>query len=315
MEEKEFKFDVAFSFVGVDESIAEQINHLLEGRLNTFLYSEKHKETAGADGEEMFHSVFGKESRIVVVLFRETWGKTQWTKVEQTAIRNRALKGGGYGFVFVVKVEAGSEIPEWFPQTNLWFDLPRYGVEGAAAAIEHRAQQAGGIPREETVADLAKKLNREKQIAEERKGFLESAQGAQAAIQEMGTLFSFVEEKVQEISDAAFQISAKRSRDGWGIDVGVSLASLGITWFPGASNNVVDGYLEITLWRGWHRRLAPGRFDQPERKSEKKFGFDRDPAGRFFWQSRGVHDRFSSKRLVEENLKSLMKLSRTLDKK
>ena len=315
MEKEEFKFDVAFSFVAVDERIAEQINHLLEGRLKTFLYSEKQKEISGADGEDLFHSVFGKESRLVVVLFRESWGKTLWTRVEQTAIRNRALKGGGYDFVFVVKVEAGNEIPEWFPQTNLWFDLARWNVEAAAAAIETRVQQAGGTPREETVSDLAKRLTREKQIAEERKGFLESTQGAQAAIQEMGKLFSSVEEKVQEISDAEFPISAKRSTDGWGIDVKVPLASLGITWVPVASNNVVDANLEVTLWRGWHPRLAPGSFDKPERKSEKKFGFDRDRAGQFLWRSRDAQDRFSSKRLVEEYLKSLMKLSRTLGEK
>ena len=314
MEEEEFKFDVAFSFVAEDEPIAEQLNHLLEGRLNTFLYSEKQKEISGTDGEELFHSVFGKESRMVVVLFRESWGKTQWTRVEQTAIRNRALKGGGYGFVFVVKVETGSEIPEWFPQTNLWFDLARWNVEAAAAAIETRVQQAGGTPREETVSDLAKRLTREKQIADERKGFLGSTQGVQAAIQEMGKLFSIVEEKVQEISDAEFPISAKRSPDGWGIDVGVPLASLGINWFPVASNTVVDAYLEVTLWRGWRRGLNPRSFDKAKRKSEKKFEFDRDPAGQLLWRSRASQDRFSSKRLVEEQLKSLMKLSRTLGK-
>jgi hypothetical protein len=89
-----FTYDVAFSFLSQDEALAIEISDLLQGRFATFVYSERQKDLAGADGEEKFSSVFLSESRIVAILFRSGWGETKWTRIEQTAIRRR---GGGRG--------------------------------------------------------------------------------------------------------------------------------------------------------------------------------------------------------------------------
>lgn len=48
MEEKELEFDIAISFVGVDERIAVELNRLLKERFKTFLYTELEKQNAGA---------------------------------------------------------------------------------------------------------------------------------------------------------------------------------------------------------------------------------------------------------------------------
>jgi hypothetical protein len=92
-----FKYDIAFSFLSQDETVAQQLNDLLQDRYRTFLYSERQKELAGTDGEETFKAVFAKEAGIVAVLYRAEWGTTAWTRIEQTAIRDRA-HDDGYDF-------------------------------------------------------------------------------------------------------------------------------------------------------------------------------------------------------------------------
>lgn len=77
--ETAFKFDVAFSFVAKDEDLATGINDLLQDRLSTFLYSKQQEGLVGTDGEQTFSDVFGKQARVVVVLYRKEWGQTRWT--------------------------------------------------------------------------------------------------------------------------------------------------------------------------------------------------------------------------------------------
>jgi ssDNA-binding replication factor A large subunit len=64
MSEQSFEFDVAFSFLAQDEGLATRLNDLLQGRVRTFIYSERQKELAGKDGEQVFGSVFGDEEPI-----------------------------------------------------------------------------------------------------------------------------------------------------------------------------------------------------------------------------------------------------------
>jgi len=92
-----FKYDIAFSFVTEDEGLATQLNDRLQDRYRTFLYSKVQEKLAGTDGEKTFNAVFGKEARIVAVLLRPEWGNTRWTRIEETAIRNRA-HDQGYDF-------------------------------------------------------------------------------------------------------------------------------------------------------------------------------------------------------------------------
>ena len=88
MPEREFKYDVAISFLAPDEQLALDLASVLKDRLSVFVYPEQQKELAGTDGEAMFNEVFGRQSRVVVVLHRDGWGSTPWTRIEETAIRN-----------------------------------------------------------------------------------------------------------------------------------------------------------------------------------------------------------------------------------
>jgi len=116
----DYKFEVAFSFCKVDESLASKMNDLLQDRYSTFIYFEKQKEIAGKDGEIEFGKVFRSESRVVVILYRSEWGNTSWTRIEETAIRDRAFDKG-YDFTLFIPTENNIKMPEWLPRQRLWY--------------------------------------------------------------------------------------------------------------------------------------------------------------------------------------------------
>ena len=90
----EFKYEVAFSFLQDDEQLALEIADRIRDRVSVgvFVYSERQEELVGTDGVDTFSRIFGEESRIVVVVYREGWGQTRWTRVEETAIRTRGFQ-------------------------------------------------------------------------------------------------------------------------------------------------------------------------------------------------------------------------------
>ena len=160
-----FEFDVAFSFHSLDESLVTQLNDLLQDRFKTFLYSKNQEILAGTDGEEIFNSVFGEMARCVVVFYREEWGETPFTRIKQTAIRNRAFDVG-FDFTLFIPTEKTPNVPPWLPKTRLWFGLDRFGLTGAAAVIEARIQELGGEPRVESITDRAARLQRARDLDE-----------------------------------------------------------------------------------------------------------------------------------------------------
>ena len=116
VDDKAYPIDVAYSFVQEDEEVAAQVDSLLKNRLSTFLYSERQGELVGADGEARLKRVFGEEARIVVVFYRTEWGTTPWTRIEETAIRDRAYTEG-YDFTIFVCMDQ-SKLKDWVPKTR-----------------------------------------------------------------------------------------------------------------------------------------------------------------------------------------------------
>jgi hypothetical protein len=170
----EFKYDVAFSFLGRDEAIARQLNDLVSGRVSTFIYSDakRQAEIVGRDGEESFARVFGTEARTVVVLYRPGWGEAGFTAVEANAIRDRAHTEN-FNFTTFLLLEP-PKAPKWLPRNRIWGDLATKGVEHAATVIESRILEEGGQVGPETAAAAAKKLRHRMTITSRRRDLLDS---------------------------------------------------------------------------------------------------------------------------------------------
>lgn len=139
----DFKYEVAFSFLQDDEPLALEIADRLRDRVKVFIYSENQKELIGRDGIDQFTSVFREEARVVIILYREDWGQTKWTRIEETAIKNR-FPDEGYDFLLIAPLDSPIKLPKWYPPAWIWADVRRYGVDGVASVIENRVQAIGG---------------------------------------------------------------------------------------------------------------------------------------------------------------------------
>jgi hypothetical protein len=137
------KYDVAISFLSADEPTAAGLSNALNEGLEVFFYPRKQEELAGKDGLEAMRTPFLDDSRIVVVLYREPWGETPWTRVEQTAIQESCLKHG-WQRLFFVMLDKKSAPPKWLPTTHIRFNYADFGLEQAIGAIKARVQEVGG---------------------------------------------------------------------------------------------------------------------------------------------------------------------------
>jgi hypothetical protein len=270
-----FAYDVAFSFLSEDEGTASQLNDLLKPRLTTFFYAERQKEVAFKDGEATYREVFAQQSRAVVVLYRAGWGERRWTAIEKDGIRSRALNEGyGYRFVCFVRMDdpQTAPLPKWFPETALWFDLKRWGIEAAAAAIEQRAQEFGGRPHTETAVEAAARIRRDNIAESERQAFLESQAGVQAAEVAFEQIFEAMNLISGNSSDLILLPQKLRSHYGPMFELVAKFDRwrLTIQWEKRYSNTTKESQLVISEWDGVNLNYPDERFEGmsgPKRKT------------------------------------------------
>jgi hypothetical protein len=238
-----FKYDVAISLLDQDLAIAQEIKELLSDRLDVFLYSEQQLEIAATDGIDKFSEVFRREARVVVVLARELWGKTKWTRIEETALKSRGLEEG-WDFLFVITLEGMKAVPIWVPVAQLWAELDRLGVRGAAAVIERKLGDRGADVRPETAEDVAARISRARAAEQARQGFLRSQSGMDAATASMAQLVELVQTR-------AGALSMRVDRDSAGRIV-LTLEHLSVTlyWSRQYSNSLDGSSLTVRLWDG-----------------------------------------------------------------
>ncbi len=77
MMDENSKYDVAISFLFCDEPLALRLYDDLSPTLKVFVFSKQQESLAGTDGVEEFRDVFRTNSRLAVVLFRDSWGDTK----------------------------------------------------------------------------------------------------------------------------------------------------------------------------------------------------------------------------------------------
>lgn len=303
MTRAELRYDVAFSFLAEDEGLAAELDRLLSGRLETFLYSKKQEEIAGTDGEETFGRVFSEEARVVVVLYRSGWGGTPWTRIEETAIRNRGYEEG-YDFALFVPLDDPPNVPKWLPKNRMWIGLERWGVESAAAVIEARVQEEGGEPRPETVEVKAAKVKEERAHQERRRRFLGSKAGVEAAKGELQQVMDRVEELVEAISDPGTNLTfrfVKEDRQialfSHGYSVSVALA---IQW----RNTLDDSGLYVKVWDGRVRIGGGIPMRQATEIRGEEYELDLDRRGNVGWSS--TNGGFKSSRDLAEHVVEML---------
>src|ERR1700741_1564790 len=115
------EFDVAISFLSQDEALARSIAEKL-APLKVFVYSKDQEKVAGREGIEAFRDIFRHSCRVAMVLYRDGWGKTPWTAVEEIAIRDLCLENRFDPLMFV-RLDLAGDRPKWVPDSYLHLDF------------------------------------------------------------------------------------------------------------------------------------------------------------------------------------------------
>ena len=303
---QDFKYDVAFSFLSQDESLAEQLAKLLKGRLSVFIYSEAQKDIAGKDGEVEFNKVFGQDARIVVVLYRSGWGETPWTRIEQTAIRNRG-HDAGYDFCIFIPLDLPNKPPPWLPKNRLWIGLERWGVDGAAAAIEARVQDAGGVLVEETAETKARRASELVEFYQTREQWRMTEEAVNDATKAANEMYDMVEATCKRISEgnANMKMRVVRPSDRYYPEINIITwgRSLHVRWHYQARNSLRESGLHCRVI-GPVNLLRTGQL--PPVIGEHWYDYNIGPDLKPFWQPRDATERHSSASLAEKLVKWLV---------
>jgi hypothetical protein len=160
-------YDVAISFLAKDQLIAGELADRLVESLKVFYFPRAQEKLAGTDGMESMRTPFVSGSRVTVILYREQWGKTEWTSLEESAIKDGCLNRGWSTLMFV-QLDETSKLPPWLPRTQVRFALERYGIDQLVGAIKLRVQEQGGTIEKPDAASRARRVHREADFLAER---------------------------------------------------------------------------------------------------------------------------------------------------
>jgi hypothetical protein len=196
------KYDVAISFLSKDEAIAAALHQKLSSGLQVFFYPRNEEDLAGTDGLESMRKIFFDNCRVMVVLYREPWGKTPWTRVEETAIKESCLEHGWQRLFFVVLDRANS-IPVWVPQNHVRLNYQDFGLEQAVGAIKARVQDNGGQLLPLTAMKRAETFKAE-ELFRQAKLRMNSAEGIESILSSVAELFQHIKNRCVGINARGF---------------------------------------------------------------------------------------------------------------
>jgi len=249
MSDSKFKYDIAYSFLAEDEAIAVAIDKHFKDDYNTFLYSKKQEELVGTDGEKTFNQVFNKESKIVVILYREKWGKTPWTRIEMTAIRNRALNEG-YDFAILIPLDEPPVIPDWYPKFNIWFDFKRFDIAGAASIIKAKLDNSQITSSFLSAVNIAENIDKEIAFFKDRSVYLASSEARLQAIDLFKVLIANINTTIEQINKQKYLKIQFKETSGIEIELIRHPYSLRVVTRIPYSNSLSDSHLFVRLYQG-----------------------------------------------------------------
>lgn len=318
MPDKQYKHDVAISFLNQDEPIALDLHSRLSLNFNVFVYSKKQEELAGSDGIETFRKAFRSESRMVVVLYRDGWGETPWTRIEEGAITDRFLKEGWNWLLFIM-LDSKSTPPPWLPETRIRLNLEDYSIEQAVGAIKVRLQEIGSKIQKETAIKRAKKIEGQVAFRAEKERLFTSIEGVKAFENEFNIIRQEISRTVDEISKDIKGINIQCGSESNHCVITSGSVSIAVNWRPRYANDLHDSPLKIIEFNG--RLLLPnerGRFMaafDPKELSSYEFEPDMTSDMKWCWRAK-FNDRryFSSSELADFSLKVLLDLIDRSDK-
>jgi hypothetical protein len=315
---RSYKHDIAISFLQQDELLALDLHNRLSPNFDVFVYSKKQEDLAGTDGTESFRKSFFEDSRLVIVLYRDGWGETPWTRIEEGAIKDRFLKEGWDWLLFVM-IDTTSKPPPWLPEIRVRLNLQKYGIEQAIGAIKARAEELGSKYHKEDAVETAKRLEREVLARANRKKLLESTEGVEAAKKEAKNICSTISQLASEIKKSAKDLKLLEGSDDTSNVLTNERISVIALFRSRYLNTLENSFFIIREMNG--RVLLPQErdkfmlFTQPKELSVYKFDPDITSDKGWCWRSQSDSKRYySSEDIANYCIKIFLSLVNRADK-
>jgi hypothetical protein len=273
------------------------------------VFSEHQKDLAGTDGAARLTRLYGEVATLAVVIYREGYGRTNWTRIEESAITSRGIQLG-WDTVFLISLDGTH--PDWLPPARLWFWLPQYGARVGADAILARFAELRESGRPDSHLARATRSAQRLADAEEARQWRGTMEAVRAVQQELQWMREYLSGEADELNDVSetlharyvapdhlvFGLDAQGTdvRFGWSFEYGNSLTNTALTVQERAAPDV--RHLDIRF-RYARPLKAVLKLDY-----EPVLGDDRS----VLWQSSSESGKpcFTSKQLIDRHLRNLV---------
>ena len=161
----DYKYDLAISLLDEDAQLGWDIVNKLGNPDRIFFYRKDIDEITFSNGVNVFSDIFAKQSRFVLVLYRENYGNTDWTAIEYSVIQERykkTIKTDNSPILFC-KLDNSSN-PNWLPETYLYYKIDE--LDELIRLLRKKITDHGGVSFPQT-AEEKLKLNLAKKKYEE----------------------------------------------------------------------------------------------------------------------------------------------------
>ena len=300
MKNTNYKYDIAFAFLEKDEPLVNQINNLLKDKFKTFLNSKKQEYKDDLEREMLLLDVFKKQSRCVIIFYRNKWGTTPYTAIEEKAVRTRISEEGNDNLL-VISLDNPPVVPKYLSKTQIWTELAQAGINGTAAFIEEQVKALGGGLSEELPLDVGIEIKKEPRFEVESSKFLESVSGLEIAVIELKKLFSALEIEKNKITESDKGISLTFKRDEKNCVIHYGEFSIRFYLQTEKSNLLLDSPLYFEMQKQDNTSNGLNIL------AVEEYHFELKKVGVYGWIKRAETDSFiSSKQLAEDSIKLLL---------
>jgi hypothetical protein len=301
-------FDVAISFLAKDEPFAAELYARLDQTLKVFFFPRQQEELAGTDGLESMRTPF-VESRVAVILFRQPWGETPWTRVEEAAIKDRCLVKGWNSLLFVT-LDKTSPLPVWLPNTHIRFSSQDYPIEELVGAVKARVQENGGEISRPNALVTAKRIRAEAELRDDQKRFFRDHPFInQTAKPQVNALLSDIVQRAREVSDSINYSIESHIRDSQCV-IRHGAISLHVHWTQ-QYTNVIEG-AELRVRSLGNALFLPGETHfnmfEPRELSRQTFKPKLDFNRNLRWVAAATKQMLNDDDVVEEAIKQFLLL-------
>jgi hypothetical protein len=236
----------------------------------------------------------------VVIFYRNKWGTTPYTEIEEKAVRARISEEGNNNLL-VISLDNPPVIPKYLSKAQIWTEIAKAGINGTAAFIEEQVKALGGGLAEVLPLNTETENKNEPRFEVESSKFLESVSGLEIAVIELKKLFFALEIEKNKMQQSDLSISLTYKRDDKNCIINYGEFSIRFYMQTEKSNLLMDSplYFEIQKQDNTSNGLNI--------LAVEEYHFELKKVGVYGWIKGADRDSFiSSKQLAEDSLKLLL---------